>query len=118
MLEWSAKPGDGLRAERQEGEEVDEGCERVVAGGDGAVQLGLQHVGLNDVGDFGALAPGQREEVIPLRVLVADEAPVDAGQKVEGVDVGAGEVNEADPAEPVLLIGLDRREGADGSADQ
>ena len=68
---------------------VDERRQRIVAGGDGAVHLGLQHVGLDDVDNLLPLRLFQREEVAPLGVLVADEAPVDAGREVEDVDEGA-----------------------------
>jgi hypothetical protein len=73
--------GDGLEAKGQEGQEVDERRQRIVAGGDFAVHLDLQHVGLDDVDNFLPLLFGDREEVVPLGVLVADKSPVDAGQQ-------------------------------------
>ena len=84
----------------------------------GAVQLGLQHVGLDHVHNLLPLRLLQREEVVPLRVLVADKAPVEPRQKVEHVDERAREVDEPHPAEPVLLVGLGRVERADRRADQ
>ena len=70
--------------------------------------LTCKHVGLDDVDNFLPLLFGQREKVVPLGVLVADKSPVNAGGKVEDVDVGGGKVDEAHPSEPVLLIRLGR----------
>jgi len=47
------------------------------------VQLGFENVGLDDVNDLLLLCAFQREEGTPPGVLVADEAPVEAGQEVE-----------------------------------
>jgi hypothetical protein len=43
----------------------------------------------------------QRQEVPPVRELVADETPVDAEREVEEKHVGRGEVNEPVDAKPV-----------------
>ena len=49
------------------------------------MQLRLQHVGLDDVHDLLLLRLCQREEVVPLGVLVAHESPVEPRQKVEDI---------------------------------
>jgi hypothetical protein len=87
------------------------------AGGDAAVHFDLEHIGLDDVGDFLALPAFQWEEVAPPGVLVAHEAPVDAGEEVEDVDPCGGKVNEAHPAEPILLVGLLGEGDLDRAAD-
>ena len=84
--------------------------QRVVPGGDRPVHLDLQHVGLDDVDDLLLLRLLQREEGGPVGVLVADKAPVEPRQEVEDIDERGREVDEAHPAEPVLLIGLGRVE--------
>src|ERR1035441_5986886 len=110
--------GDGLEDKRQEGAEVDQPGQRVVPCRDRSVQLGFKHVGLDDVHDLLMLRLLEREKGVPVGVLVADEAPIKPRQKVEDVDERAQEVDKPHPAEPVLLVGLARVEGADGSPDQ
>ena len=82
------------------------------------MHLGFQHVGFDDVDDLLPLRALEGEEGAPTGVLVADEAPVETRQEVEDVDEGAREVDEAHPAEPILLVGLGRVEGADGGPDE
>src|ERR1017187_328931 len=98
------KAGDGLRYECEEREEIDKCCKRIVTGGDFPVHLGLQNVGLDDVHNFPLLLLCYREKVIPLGVLVADEAPIDPRRKIEHIDKCGQEVQEPHPSEPVLLI--------------
>src|ERR1035438_2088041 len=65
------KPGDGLGHECQESKEVDKCRQRIVARRNGAVQLGLQHVGLDHIHNLLPLRLFQREEVVPLGVFIA-----------------------------------------------
>ena len=53
-----------------------------------------------------------------LKSATPDEAPVKARQEIEYVNERGQEVDEADPAEPILLIGFSRVEHAHGRADQ
>jgi len=78
------------------------------------VELGFKHVGLDHVDDLLPLRFLEREEGIPVGILVADEAPVEPRQEVEDVNERAHEVDKPHPAEPVLLVGLRSIKGADG----
>ena len=82
------------------------------------MQLGLQHVGLDHVHDLLPLRFCQREEIVPPGILVAHKSPVNARQEVEDIHIRAEEVNEAHPAEPVLLVRLAGVERPDGRSDQ
>src|SRR5208283_2891801 len=112
------KSRDGLEAKGQEGAEVDQTCKRVVPRGDGAVHLGFEHVGLDNVDNLLLLRALEREKGGPPGVLVADESPVNARRKVKDVDVSRREVQEAHPAEPVLLIRLGCVSNANRVPDQ
>jgi len=82
------------------------------------VGLDLEDVGLDDIHDFPALPALEREKRCPTGVLVADESPIETGQEVEDVNECREEVDEADPPEPIELVGLACIEHANGSADE
>ena len=66
------------------------------------------------------LRPAQRQEVPPVRELVADKPPVDPEREVEEKHVGRGEVDETGDAKPVaerrLARARDRRRMSDEQA--
>ena len=98
-----------LEQEDEEHHEVREVGQGVVADRDKWPVGRLEDVHLEDGYDLAELREPQRQEVLPVGVLVADEAPVDAEREVEDEDVGRHEVNEPGRAEPVAERGLARR---------
>ena len=78
------------------------------------MHLGFQHVGLITSTISCCCAFFSGKKAFHLGVLVADEAPVEPRQKVEDVNKRGQEVDEAHPAEPVLLVGFRRVKGRMG----
>ncbi len=112
------KAGYGLQKNQKNQTEIGKTRQIIMSDRNFAVQSERENIRRQNIPEFLKLRFPVGNVTSPACIFVADNAPVNAEQKIKEKDISRREMEKANPAEPVLLVGFVRAENRLRIADQ